>query len=145
MIQIRAMEQKDLDIVAKIEAESFSMPWSKNAFSDTLSLPYYRYLVAEEDGEIAGYCGFLFAAGEGEIPNVCVAPAARRRGLGTHLMEALCEEAKKCGIAVLFLEVRQSNRAARQLYLHSGFEEIGIRKGFYDLPKEDAVLMRKNI
>lgn len=145
MLRIRAMEQKDLDAVVKIEAESFSMPWSRNAFSDTLSLPYYRYLVAEENEEIAGYCGFLFAADEGEIPNVCVAPAARGRGVGTRLMEALCEEAKKCGIAVLFLEVRQSNRAARELYLRSGFQEFGIRKGFYDLPKEDAVLMRKHI
>lgn len=145
MVRIRKMEPKDLDAVAGIEAESFSMPWSRDAFSDTLSLSYYRYFVAEEDGEVLGYCGFLFAADEGEVPNVCVAAAARRRGVGTCLMEALCEEAKQCGIAVLFLEVRQSNTAAKELYRRSGFEEIGIRKGFYELPKEDAILMRKCI
>ena len=89
--------------------------------------------------------GFLFAADEGEIPNVCVAAAARRRGIGKLLMDALCEEARGCGITSLFLEVRQSNAAARGLYRLSGFEEIGIRKGFYELPKEDAVLMMRRI
>lgn len=139
------MEQKDLDAVTKIEAENFSMPWSRNAFSDTLALPYYRYFVAEEEGEVLGYCGFLFAAGEGEIPNVCVASAARRRGVGTSLMEALFEEAKRCGVVDLFLEVRRSNTAAKNLYRYLGFEDIGIRKGFYEFPKEDAILMRKSI
>ena len=145
MIRIRKMEQKDLDAVTRIEAESFSMPWSRNAFADTLALPYYRYFVAEEDGEVLGYCGFLFAAAEGEIPNVCVASTARRRGVGTCLMEALCEEAKQCGVADLFLEVRQSNTAAKNLYQSFGFENIGIRKGFYEFPKEDAILMKKSI
>ncbi|MGN0507585.1 MAG: ribosomal protein S18-alanine N-acetyltransferase [Lachnospiraceae bacterium] len=139
------MEEKDLDAVAGIEAESFSMPWSRGAFEDTLAMEHYRYFVAEENEKILGYCGFLFAADEGEIPNVCVAATARRRGIGKMLMDVLCEEARECGITSLFLEVRQSNTAARGLYRLSGFEEIGIRKGFYELPKEDAVLMMRRI
>ena len=145
MVRIRRMEEKDLDAVAGIEAESFSMPWSREAFEDTLVMEHYRYFVAEENESILGYCGFLFAADEGEIPNVCVAAAARRRGIGKLLMNALCKEAKNCGVTSLFLEVRLSNVAARGLYRLCGFEEIGIRKGFYELPKEDAVLMQRRI
>ena len=145
MVRIRRMEEKDLDAVAGIEAESFSMPWSRGAFEDTLAMEHYRYFVAEENEKILGYCGFLFAADEGEIPNVCVAAAARRRGIGKLLMDARWGEAGGGGITSLFLEVRQSNTAARRLYRLSGFEEIGIRKGFYELPKEDAVLMMRRI
>lgn len=141
-MQIRTMCTEDCVAVAVIEKESFSMPWSEEAFLDSLGRDNYHFFVAEEDGKILGYCGFLTALDEGEIPNVCVAASARRRGIGRMLMEELIRTAKDCGITVLFLEVRQSNVAARTLYTLCGFEEIGIRKGFYELPKEDAILMR---
>lgn len=144
-MQIRKMRMEDCKTVAAIEKESFSIPWSREAFEDSLARNNYHFLVAEENKEILGYCGFFMALDEGEIPNVCVAQNARRRGVGRQLMEELLKEAKECGVTVLFLEVRQSNEAARKLYTVCGFEEIGMRKGFYELPKEDAVLMQRRL
>ena len=142
-MQIRRMTIEDCAQVAAIETMSFSMPWSLHAFTETIDNPNYRFLVAEEQGEILGYCGFVYVLDEAEIPNVCVSADARRRGTGRALMEALVALAKELGIVTLHLEVRQSNEAAQNLYRAVGFEEIGIRKGFYELPKEDAVLMSK--
>ena len=105
----------------------------------------YRYFVAEQNGEILGYCGFIFVLDEAEIPNVCVKASARKQGIGKQMLNFLEEEAKKLGITILYLEVRQSNQSARNLYTLLGFEEDGIRRDFYELPKENAVLMHKTL
>ena len=144
-MRIRPMTSKDCEQVAQIEAASFSVPWSLNAFTETVEKQNFCYFVAEEDGEILGYCGFLFVLDEAEIPNVCVKESARCRGIGKQMMTALVEEAKKLGMAVLYLEVRESNMPARSLYRSLGFEENGIRKNFYEHPVEHAVLMSKTL
>lgn len=144
-MQIRRMTLEDCAQVAAIEAMSFSMPWSLHAFTETIEKPNYRFLVADEEGEILGYCGFVYVLDEAEIPNVCVSAEARRRGIGRALMEELIALAKSLQIATLHLEVRQSNVAAQKLYRMVGFEEIGKRKNFYELPREDAVLMCKTL
>ena len=142
-MQIRHMTKEDCVQVAAIEAASFSVPWSLNAFTETVEKENFRYFVVEEEGEILGYCGFLFVLDEAEIPNVCVKASARKRGIGKQMMSVLIEEAKKLGMAVLYLEVRESNTPARTLYKSLGFEENGIRKNFYEHPVEHAVLMSK--
>ncbi len=142
-MQIRPMTKNDCEQVAAIEAVSFSMPWSLKAFTDTVEKDNFRYFVAEEAGEILGYCGFLFVLDEAEIPNVCVKSSARKQGVGKKMMNVLIEEAKKLGISTLFLEVRESNAAARALYKSLGFIEDGIRKNFYEQPVEHAILMSK--
>ena len=142
-MQIRPMTKEDCVQVAAIEAASFSVPWSLNAFTETVEKENFRYFVVEEEGEILGYCGFLFVLDEAEIPNVCVKASARKRGIGKQMMSVLIEEAKKLGMAVLYLEVRESNTPARTLYKSLGFEENGIRKNFYEHPVEHAVLMSK--
>ena len=142
---IRQMKLEDCEQVAIIEAESFSMPWSLKVFQDTIDIPNYRYFVVEQEGEILGYCGFIFVLDEAEIPNVCVKKSARQQGVAKQMMKFLEEEAKKLGIVVLYLEVRQSNEPARKLYTLLGFQEDGIRKDFYELPKENAVLMHKTL
>lgn len=144
-MQIRRMMLEDCEQVAAIEAASFSMPWSLRAFTETLSHPGYRYLVAEENGEILGYCGFTYVLDEAEIPNVCVSAQVRGRGIGKALMTALEEMAKELGVGVLYLEVRQSNLPAQRLYHSVGFVENGLRKDFYEQPKEDAILMSKTL
>jgi len=144
-MQIRPMTRNDCEQVATIEAASFSTPWSLNAFTDTVEKENFRYFVAEESGEILGYCGFLYVLDEAEIPNVCVKASARKQGIGKQLMSILVEEAAKLGIATLFLEVRESNVAARTLYKSLGFAEDGIRKNFYEQPAENAVLMSKTL
>ena len=142
-MQIRPMTKEDCSQVAAIEAASFSMPWSIHAFEDSIGRENYRFFVVEEKGEILGYCGFLYVLDEGEIPNVCVKESARQRGIGRQMMEVLLEAAKNCGLSVLFLEVRESNQAARRLYESLGFIQNGMRKNFYELPTENAVLMMK--
>ena len=142
-MQIRLMTIHDCEQVAEIEAASFSVPWSLKSFTDTVEKENFRYFVAEEKGEILGYCGFLFVLDEVEIPNVCVKASARKQGIGKQMMKVLIEEAGKLGITVLFLEVRESNAAARKLYASLGFEENGIRKNFYEQPVEHAVLMSR--
>ena len=142
-MQIRPMTMEDCEQVAAIEAVSFSMPWSLKAFAETMQKANFRYFVAEDAGEIIGYCGFLFVLDEAEIPNVCVKASARQKGVGKKMMSFLMEEAAKLGLAVLYLEVRESNVAARRLYESLGFIENGIRKNFYEQPTENAVLMSK--
>ena len=144
-MQIRPMTIEDCEQVAAIEAVSFSMPWSLKAFTETVQKLNFRYFVAEEDGEVLGYCGFLYVLDEAEIPNVCVKASVRKQGIGKQMMTVLIEEAAKLGMAVLYLEVRESNRAARSLYESLGFVEIGIRKNFYEQPVENAVLMSKTL
>ena len=142
-MQIRPMTIHDCEQVAEIEAASFSVPWSLRAFTDTVEKDNFRYFVAEDNGEILGYCGFLYVLDEAEIPNVCVKASARKQGVGKQMMQVMIEEAGKLGISMLFLEVRESNTAARRLYESLGFEENGIRKNFYEQPVEHAVLMSK--
>ena len=144
-MQIRPMTIEDCEQVAAIEAVSFSMPWSLKAFTETVQKLNFRYFVAEEDGEVLGYCGFLYVLDEAEIPNVCVKASVRKQGIGKQMMTVLIEEAAKLGMAVLYLEVRESNRAARSLYESLGFVENGIRKNFYEQPVENAVLMSKTL
>lgn len=144
-MQVRRMTKEDCGQVADIEAASFSMPWSLRAFTETVEKENFRYFVAEEKGEILGYCGFLYVLDEAEIPNVCVKASARKRGIGRQMLTVLIKEAQKLGMVMLFLEVRESNVAARRLYESLGFVESGIRKNFYEKPVEHAVLMNKTL
>lgn len=141
MLEITRMKEEDLDAVAEIEAEVFSMPWSRRGFSDTLSMDNVIFLVAHEEGNIVGYCGVYLAADEGEITNVAVAPAYRKKQIASHMLEKLFHEAAECGARSFVLEVRCSNEPAIRLYEKYGFTVQGRRKGFYEKPREDAYVM----
>ena len=140
-IQVRRMEAADAEAVSCMEQQIFSMPWSRQGFLDALTGENAIFLVAEAEGRIAGYCGMYCAAEEGEITNVAVEAAYRRSGIGTKLMESLLTEAKDAGIKTVILEVRSSNGDAIRLYEKFGFELQGVRKGFYEKPKEDGCVM----
>ena len=103
---IRSMTAEDAAKVASLEAEIFSQPWSENAFLDSLCLPDTIFLVAEESGVIQGYIGMYLAADEGEITNVAVNPACRRRGIGEGLLTEMKKRAADHKIARIVLEVR---------------------------------------
>lgn len=140
---VRQMEPEDIGQVAEIEKKTFSVPWSQASFLDTLKREDTLYLVAEEAGEILGYCGLWQSLCEGEIPNVAVKDSFRRRGVGKALLEALFLQGEKRGITAYTLEVRAGNSGAVSLYEKLGFQAVGIRPGFYIKPKEDAVIMWK--
>ena len=152
---IRRCMPADLERVEAIERASFADPWSFETFSDALSLRHLRFLVAEESprggaaegGEpsVVGYVVALVMADEGEIADVAVLPAAKRRGIGRALLERMSAELAEEGVHALFLEVRESNAAARALYSALGFAEVGRRPAYYRHPSEDALLLRRDL
>ena len=141
MIRVRRMCPEDAAEAAALEEQIFSQPWSKKGFLDALNLPNTIFLVAEEDGGLAGYIVMYISLDEGEITNVAVAPQFRRQGVGTQLIAEIRREAAARGVTSIVLEVRVSNEAAILLYEKCGFGSCGVRKGFYELPKEDARIM----
>ncbi len=142
-IQIRAMEREDVDAVSRLEEETFSMPWSREAFLEMITKEDAAYYVAESDGEIVGGCGVLMAAGEGNITNVAVAEKMRNQGIGTKMVRYLMEKGTQSGLSAYTLEVRVSNAAAIHVYEKLGFCSEGIRPNFYEKPVEDAMIMWK--
>ena len=141
-IAITAMHTDHLDDLANLESMTFSTPWSYDALAEELQNPLAVFYVAEdvESESAVGYLGMHHILDEGFITNIVVHPAYRRKGIA----RALLSEAKRYGekheMTRICLEVRTSNIAARQLYADFGFEEDGVRPGFYDSPKEDAML-----
>ncbi|HIR93313.1 MAG TPA: ribosomal protein S18-alanine N-acetyltransferase [Candidatus Egerieimonas intestinavium] len=138
---IREMEIDDLSQVMEIENATFAVPWTEMGYFSFLMREDTLFLVAEEEGKILGYCGLLMVLDEGDITNVAVEKSRRGQGIGEALVRELAARAARRGIALLHLEVRQSNQAARGLYRKLGFLEDGLRKGYYEEPREDAVLM----
>ncbi len=154
-LTIRPCAPADLVAVANIERDSFSDPWSYETFSATLALRHMRFLVAEEVGpgvgrrgdgrSLVGYVVALVMGDEGEVADVAVAPFARRRGVARLLLERMSADVMEGGVRALYLEVRESNRAARALYDALGFVQVGRRRGYYQRPSEDALLLRRDL
>lgn len=140
-IAIRPLTEQDAAAAAAIEEELFSQPWSAEGFRTGIAGEGNLFLGAFCGEELWGYIGMYRALDEGEITNVGVSPEKRRLGIGRALVQMLAELAKQKGVARIFLEVRDSNVPAIRLYEECGFEFCGIRKGFYDFPKEDARVM----
>lgn len=145
MIQIRPMCREDIPQVAEIEREIFSQPWSAQGFLDTLHNKNTIYLSAEENGEILGYLGLWKSFPEADITNVAVKEAARRRGVAGLLLREAKRLSTESGLTALTLEVRAGNTAAIRLYEKHGFYSVGVRPGFYALPREDAIIMRAEL
>jgi len=130
--------------MADIERLCFSQPWSEADLQLEVTNPLAFYRVCEaEDGRVLGYIGTRIVHGECYITNVAVHPDSRRSGIAQRLLAALEDWAREQGISMMTLEVRESNTPARTFYEKAGFVIMGLRKGYYDLPTEDAVLMTK--
>lgn len=142
-IIIRQMTEADVVQVAALEAANFSMPWSEKAFYEQLNNKYALYMVAVYNEKVLGVCGLLESFGEADICNVSVEHSYQNKGIATGMLEALMQEGSKRGIIAYTLEVRAGNSSAIHLYEKLGFVSEGIRPGFYDKPKEDAVIMWK--
>lgn len=142
---IRQMTEDDVAAVAALEEQNFSRPWSFDAFSKTLSDENYVVIIAKDRDALLGYCVLLCTGEEADITNVCTASATRGKGVATEMLTALMEAGAARGVTEFFLEVRESNTSARNLYTKLGFEEIGLRKNYYEEPKEHAVLMKKEL
>lgn len=137
------MTEADLSAVAALEKKYFSVPWSEAGLRESMRLDYYLFLVAQEEGKVVGYGGIFWAADEGNITNIVVDESYRGRGLGMALTDALLSAGRANGIRAFTLEVRVGNQAAIHVYQKLGFIGEGIRKGFYEKPAEDALVMWK--
>lgn len=142
-IEIRRMNKQDVSQAAVIEKENFSLPWTEESFLQALEKKENIYLTALEGEQVIGYIGMWTVLDEGEITQVSVKKDFQGRHIGRRLLEALEEEGRKAGVASFFLEVRQSNVPAIHLYESCGFSAQGIRKNFYENPREDGILMEK--
>ncbi len=142
-MKVVPMQEKHLAAIAEIEKECFSKPWSEDALREELGKGVF--LAAESGEKILGYAGCQTVLDEGYITNVAVSERFRKKGVGSALMRGMLEEAKKSGLSFLTLEVRASNLDAIRLYKKFGFKKSGVRRGYYDKPKEDAELWTLNL
>ena len=143
MVKVREMTLDDLEQVMPIEQENFSVPWTETGFFSFLLRQDALFLVAEDQGQIVGYCGVIMVPDEGDITNVSVARERQGQGIVELLVKELIARAAEAGVIRLYLEVRKSNEKALRLYEKMGFVRDGIRKDYYEEPREDAVLMSR--
>jgi ribosomal-protein-alanine N-acetyltransferase len=143
MMKYVKMCETHVGAVAELEMLCFSLPWDEASVAGELSNPLSLWLVAEEDGELAGYVGSQSVMGEADMMNLAVKPEFRRCGVGEALVQRLVEELKARQVYCLTLEVRASNGPAIALYEKLGFLPVGRRPGYYRNPREDALILRK--
>ncbi len=141
--EIVPMNREHIGQIAEIENECFSTPWSEQALTDELTNENAHFLTAVFDKRVIGYIGVIEICGEADITNVAVTTTYRRLGIAEKLLKSAEDGAKERKCESITLEVRISNKAAISLYEKNGYKQAGIRKGFYDKPKEDALLMTK--
>ena len=143
-MEIIRMNESHVASVAAIEKECFGRDaWSEKSVSGELTNALALWLVAVEGGTVAGYVGSQTVCNETDMMNVAVTADFRRRGIGEQLVTALVEELKTIDSHCLTLEVRASNTSAQAMYEKLGFAEIGRRPRYYQNPKEDALILRK--
>ena len=144
------LTESDIPQIARLETEFFSQPWKEESISHYLENGNLIFIVAKDpkaaDGEdVAGYMALLQLVDESDLVSIGVHKDYRRMGIAREMMDIAYEMAQECGIAKIHLEVRESNVSAIALYESEGFERVGVRKGYYDKPKEDALLYTKQL
>ena len=144
MIRTEIVKAEHLPIIAALERECFSEPWSESALELFVKEGAFAVL-GSYDGRISSYCTVLQALDEAQIINVATCAEYRGKGCARAVVERVIDECKLRNIVSVSLEVRRSNLAAIKLYEGSGFCICGERRGFYKSPKEDALVMVKKI
>ena len=143
-LTITPFTKDDIDAILEAERVCFTHPWTREDFAAALDCGYVC-LAARIGGALAGYAVAITVADEATVANVAVLPEFRRRGAAKALLTASLDSCRERGAEVCFLEVRGSNKAARELYESFGFAEIAVRRGYYESPVEDAVIMKKEL
>jgi [ribosomal protein S18]-alanine N-acetyltransferase len=143
---LRQMTEDDIAGVVALERAAYRFPWSEGIFRDCLRVGYVCRVI-ELAGALVGYGIMSMGAGEAHILNVCVREDLRCRGLGRRMLEYLLDRAHGSGMLEAFLEVRPSNVVAIRLYQALGFEQVGVRRGYYQAPggREDAAVLRLDL
>ncbi|MCU4674994.1 ribosomal protein S18-alanine N-acetyltransferase [Catenovulum sp. 2E275] len=144
---IRPFTQDDIEPALAIELESQPDPWSAAVFQSCLNQRYINLALVNEQNQLIGFLISDNVVGEISLMNICIATQYRRQGLAKLLLNALIEQANLIKAAVIWLEVRQSNLAAQNLYFQLGFNQIAIRQKYYSSPigSEHALVMSLNL
>jgi [ribosomal protein S18]-alanine N-acetyltransferase len=138
------MHELDIPVVGGGEKDRYHPPPSKGRFPDCLRVGYVCRII-DVAGDVGGYGIMSVGAGEAHILNVCIRDEYRSRGFARKVMLYLLERARGAGMSEAYLEVRPSNVAAARLYHSLGFEQVGIRRGYYQasIGREDAAVLRR--
>ena len=148
VVEVVPMRPEHIDALMPYELEMFgSEAWSADGYRDELADTRHRHYLAavDQDGALLGWAGVRIVADTAEVLTVGVIPAARRHGIGARLLALLLDEARRRDVTEAFLEVRVDNTAAQKLYERSRFVRVGVRRGYYDSGRVDAVVMRKQL
>ncbi len=140
MIEIIRMNESHTEAVAELERQNFSEPWPEIAVRSELTNKLSLWLVAMDGEKVVGYVGSQTVLQEADMMNIAVADSHRRRGIARALVEELI---RNLDAYQLTLEVRESNAPAIALYESMGFQQVGLRKNYYQKPKENALILRK--
>lgn len=143
---ILSLDEEDMPAVQRIEQAGHIFPWSERVFQDCIQSGYY--LDGAFDGQaLQGFSVVMPILNEWHLLNLCVDPKRQRRGIGRLLLEYMIEQAGKAEVNSLWLEVREGNAAARQLYAAYGFEQVGVRKAYYPAKqgREDALVLTRTL
>jgi ribosomal-protein-alanine N-acetyltransferase len=142
-VLIRPMVETDVGGVVALERASYQFPWSEGIFRDCLRVGYICRVVMSGN-RLIGYGVMSVGAGEAHILNLCIDMASRCQGIGRRLLDYLIDRGAVAGMSEAFLEVRPSNTAAIRLYLSLGFEQVGMRRGYYQAigGREDAAVLK---
>lgn len=144
-LKLRPADPSDAPALGLIERASFGDPWTDQSLAEALRAPSGIGLVALLRSRVVGYLLARRVGGSGEILNLAVAPQARRKGVGRALLLGGLRALVEGGVGEVFLEVRESNLAARGLYEGEGFIVVGMRKAYYRSPLEDALVLRREL
>lgn len=142
----RPMREADLDIVAAIERDVYTHPWTRGNFADSLVAGHSCWVV-DRAGSIAAYGVLMVGVGESHLLNLSVARECQGHGLGGRLLEFFEARSREFNAVAMLLEVRRSNEPARRLYVRAGFHELAVRRNYYPAHegREDAILMGKDL
>jgi len=138
------MEEKDLPSVLEIERLSFPNPWHESTFRGEVQhrpISFPIVIVHETLGRVIGYIIYWVIGEDVQVNNIAIHPEFRRMGIGERALKQVIEEVRFRGTRLITLEVRPTNTAAMTLYRKLGFRMMGIRKGYYTMPPEDAVVL----
>ena len=145
-IELLPMNEHDIDEVLRIEYQQYAYPWSRANFTDSI-VSGYSCWVCRIGGELVGYFIVVLAVDDAHLLNICVSPKRQGLGFGARLLRHAATTARQNGATTLLLEVRPSNQRALELYRHYGFQQIGLRRGYYpaDGGREDALVMAQSL
>ena len=139
------MDRSHVAKIAELEKICFSDPWSENSIASELENRLSLWVVAVDSGVLAGYVGSQTVLGWADMMNIAVAPEYRRQGIGERLVEELIRRLRENDVSCLTLEVRVSNLGAIAMYTKLGFAQVGLRPKYYHNPREDALILRKEL